>query len=78
MNTYPKVPLHPHRLVLSLCVGGVGIVVKGVGWLPLPSVVNQAREVGPTQKTQDAIDMACETTTQHNGPVPTLVIKKKY
>jgi hypothetical protein len=40
MKTYPKVSLHPHHLVLSLRVGGVGVVVKGVGWLPLPGVVN--------------------------------------
>jgi hypothetical protein len=26
--------------------------------------------VGLQQKTQDAIDMACETTTRHNPPVP--------
>jgi hypothetical protein len=45
-------------------------VIKGVGRLPLPGVVNQAREVGLAQKTQDAIDMTCETTTRHNRPVP--------
>jgi hypothetical protein len=70
MKTYPKVPLDPHRLVLSLRVGGIGVVVKGVGRLPLPNVVNQAREVGLAQKTQDAIDMAYDTTTRHNGLVP--------
>jgi energy-converting hydrogenase Eha subunit G len=70
MKTYPKVLLHPHRLVLNLRVGGVGVVVKGVGRLSLPGVVKQAREVGLAQRTQDAIDMACETTTRHNGPVP--------
>jgi hypothetical protein len=26
--------------------------------------------VGLAQKTQDAIDMACDTITRHNGPVP--------
>jgi hypothetical protein len=26
--------------------------------------------VGLAQKNQDAIDMACETTTRHNRPVP--------
>jgi hypothetical protein len=65
MKTYPKVPLHPHRLVL-LRVGAIEVVVKGVGRLPLPGEVNDAREVGLQQKTQDAIDMACETTTRHN------------
>jgi hypothetical protein len=70
MKTYPKVLLHSHHLVLSLHVGGVGIVVKGVGWLPLPGVLNQAREVGLAQKIQDAIDMACETTPRHNCPIP--------
>jgi hypothetical protein len=50
MKTYPKVWLHLHRHVLSLRIGGVGIVVKGVGQLPLPGIVNQAREVGLAQK----------------------------
>jgi hypothetical protein len=51
MKTYPKVPLHTHRLVLSLRIKGIGVVVKGVGRLPLPGVLNQAREVGLAQKT---------------------------
>jgi hypothetical protein len=53
-------------------------VVKRVGWLCLPGVLNQAREVLPALKTQDAIDQACMTTIRHNRPVPAQVSKKKY
>jgi hypothetical protein len=69
-KTYPQLPLHPRRIVATTHIGGGGVVVKRVGRLRLPGILNQAREVGLAQKTQDAINMACVTTTRHNRPVP--------
>jgi hypothetical protein len=34
--------------------------------------------VFPTQKTQDAIDLAFVNTYNHSRPTPTQVIKKNY
>ena len=77
-ETYPKLHLHPLRLVGVTHIGGGGVVVKRLGRLPPAGVVNQARIVLPTHKTQDAIDQASVTTTRHNRPVPAQVIKKNY
>ena len=77
-ETYPKLRLHPLRLVGVTHIRGGSVVVKRLGRLSPAGVVNQARVVLPAQKTQDAIDQASVTTTQHNRPVPTQVIKKNY
>ena len=77
-ETYPKLCLHPLRLVGVTHIGGGDVVVKRPGQLPPTGVVNQARVVLPAQKTQDAIDQASVTTTRHNRPVPGQVIKKNY
>ena len=54
-------------------------MVKQVGRPRHSDVLNQAREVLLAQKTEDAIDLACVTTsTRHNRSVPTQVIKKNY
>jgi hypothetical protein len=50
-------------------------MVKRVGRLYLPGELNQAREVFPDQKTEDAIDLACVTTCRlYNRPTPAQVI----
>jgi len=84
-KTYPQLLLHPLRLVVEypagpICsIGGGGVVVKQVGRPRHSGVLNQAREVLLAQKTEDAIDLACVTTsTRHNRPVPAQVIKKNY
>lgn len=51
INSYPKVSLDPHRFVGSLHIRKGGVVVKGIGRLLLAGMLNQAREVGLTQKT---------------------------
>ena len=77
-ETYPKLRLHPLRLVGVTHIEGGGVVVKRLGRLPPAGIVNQARLVLPAQKTQDAIDQASVTTTRHNRPIPAQVIKKNY
>jgi len=58
---------------------GGGVVVKRVGRPRHSGVLNQAREVLLAQKTEDANNLACVTTsTRHNRPVPAQVIKKNY
>ena len=61
-ETYPKLRLHPRRLVGVLRIGADGVVVKRVGRLRLPGVRDNAGVVLPAQKTQDAIGGACATT----------------
>jgi hypothetical protein len=83
-KTYPQLLLHPLRLVeypagSIFSIGGGGVVVERVGQPRHSGVLNQAREVFPAQKTEDAIDLACvNTSTRHNRPVPAQVIKKNY
>lgn len=84
-KAYPQFLLHPLRLVVvypsvPICsIGGGGVVVKRVGRHHHSGVLNEAREVFPAQKTKDAIDVACvSTSSRHNRPVPVQVIKKNY
>ena len=53
-------------------------MVKRVGRPRHSGVLNQAREVLLAQKTEDAIDLACvSTSTRHNRPVPAQVINNR-
>jgi hypothetical protein len=59
--------LHPLRLVVEFPVvpvyyiKGDDVVVEGVGWSCHSSVLNQSREVFPSQKAEDAIGVAVVT-----------------
>jgi hypothetical protein len=77
--------LHPLRLVIEFlaipvyCIGGDGVVVKGVGWARHSGILNQTREVFPAQQAEDAIGEATMTPSIiHNRPRPVQVINKKY
>jgi hypothetical protein len=62
-ETYPKLRLHPRRLVVErFLIRGDGVVVKRVSRLRLAGVRDNAGVVLPAQKTQDAIGGACGTT----------------
>jgi hypothetical protein len=66
-KTYPQLLLHPLCLVIEFpavlvyCIGGDGIVVEGLGWARHSGVLNQSREVFPTQQDEDAIGEATMT-----------------
>jgi hypothetical protein len=84
-KTYPQLLLHPLRLVVEFlavliyCIGGDGVVVEGVDWTRHSSVLNQSKEVFPTQKADDAIGVTTVTPCiLHNLPRPVQVINKKY
>jgi hypothetical protein len=77
--------LHSLRLVIEFpavpdyCIGGDGVVVKGVGWARHSGVLNQSREVFPAQQADDANGEATMTPSIiHNRPRPVQVINKKY
>jgi hypothetical protein len=77
--------LHPLCLVIEVpagpvyCIGGDGVVVKGVGWAHHFSVLNQSREVFPAQQAEDAIGVATMTANiLHNRLRHVQVINKKY
>jgi hypothetical protein len=77
--------LHPLRLVIEFpvvpvyCIGGDGIVVKGVGWAHHSSVLNQSREVFYAQQAEDAIgEVTMTPNIIHNHPRPVQVVNKKY
>jgi hypothetical protein len=59
--------LHLLRLVVEFpvipvyCIGGDDVVVEGVGWAYHSGVLNQSREVFPTQQAEDAIGVAAVT-----------------
>jgi hypothetical protein len=84
-KTYPQLLLHPLCLVIEFpivsvyCIGGDGVVVKGVGWARYFDILNQSREVFPAQQTENAIGVATMTPNiLHNRPRPVQVINKKY
>ena len=84
-KTYPQLLLHPLCLVIEFpavpvyCIGGDGVVVEGEGWARHSGVLNQSREVFPTQQVEDAIRVATMTPSRiHNRPRPVQVINKKY
>jgi hypothetical protein len=64
---YPQLLLHRLHLVVEFpvvpvyCIGGDGVVVEDVGWARHSSVLNQSREVFPTQQAEDAIGVAAMT-----------------
>jgi hypothetical protein len=77
--------LHSLRLVIKFpvvpvyCIRGDGIVFEGVGWARHSGILNQSREVFPTQQAEDAIGEATMTPSIiHNRPRPVQVINKKY
>ena len=84
-KTYPELALYPFRLVLKgsaapiqLIVVGGDVVVPRPGRLVPSLIVDQAWEVLPAQKTQDAVDFAFMSTTTEDSPTPTKVIRRKY
>jgi hypothetical protein len=84
-KTYSQLLLHSLRLVVEFlvvpiyCIGGNGVVVEGIGWVCHSGVLNQSREVFPTQKVEEAIGVAGVTPCIiHNLPRPVQVINKKY
>ena len=84
-KTYPKLALYPLRLVLKgssapiqLIVVGGDVVVPRPGRLVSSLIVDQAWEVLPVQKTQDAVDLAFVSTATEDSPTPAKVIKRKY
>jgi hypothetical protein len=85
IKTYPQLLLHPLCLVVEYpivpiyCIGGDSVVVEGVGWARHSGVLNQSREVFPSQKADDAIGVAVVIPyILHNLPRPIQVINKKY
>ena len=83
-KTYPELALYLLRLVLrgsatpiQLIVVGGDVVVPRLGRL-VSSLVDQAWEVLPAQKTQDAVDLAFVSTATEDSPTPAKVIKRKY
>jgi hypothetical protein len=84
-KTYTQLLLHSLCLVIEFsvvpvyCIGGVGVVVEGVGWARHSGVLNQSREVFPSQQAEDAIGEATMTPSIiHNRPRLVQVINKKY
>ena len=84
-KTYPELDLYPLRLVLKdsaapiqLIVVGGDVVVPRPGRLVPSLIVDQAWEVVPTQKTQDAVDLAFVSTTTEDNSTLAKVIKGKY
>jgi hypothetical protein len=76
---------HPLCLVIEFPVvpvyyiGGDGVVVEGVSWARHSGVLNQSREVFPSQQDEDAIREATMThSIIHHHPRPVQVINKKY
>ena len=73
-KTYPELALYPLRLVLGsaapiqLIVVGGDVVVPRPGRLVSSLIVDQAWEVLPAQKTQDAVDLAFVSTATENSP----------
>jgi hypothetical protein len=41
-------------------IGDDNIVVEGIGWAGHSGILNNAREMFPTQNTKDAIDSICD------------------
>jgi hypothetical protein len=85
IKTYPQLLLHPLRLIIELtaipvyCIRDDGVMVEGVGWARHSGVLNQSREVFPTQQANDAIGVATMTPSiLHNRPRPVQLINKKY
>jgi hypothetical protein len=81
-KTYPQLLLHPLHLVIEFpavpvyCIGGDGAVVEGVGRAHHSSVLNQSREVFPTEQAEDAIGEATmNPSIIHNRPRPVQVNK---
>ena len=84
-KTYPQLLLHPLRLVVELstvpiyCIGGDGVVVKGVCWARHSGVLDKSREVFPAQQAEDVVGGATMTPSIiQNRPRPVQVINKKY
>jgi hypothetical protein len=84
-KTYTQLLLHSLCLVIEFsvvpvyCIGGVGVVVECVGWARHSGVLNQSREVFPSQQAEDAIGEATMTPSIiHNRPRLVQVINKKY
>ena len=75
-KTYPQLGLHPLCLVVKApvfqidIIGGLAVVCPRPGWL-VPSInVDQAWEVHPAQKTQDAVDLVVVSTSGEYFPTP--------
>ena len=84
-KTYPELGLYPLCLVLKgsaapiqLIVVGGDVVLSRPGRLVPYLIVDQAWEVLPAQKTQDAVDLAFVSTATEDSPTPAKVIKRKY
>jgi hypothetical protein len=84
-KTYPQLLLHPLCLGIEFpavpvyCIGGDGVVVKGIGWARHSGVLHQSKEVFPAQQADDVIGEATMTPSIiHNRPRPVQVINKKY
>ena len=84
-KTYPELALYPLRLVLKgsaapiqLIVVGGDVVLSRPGRLVPYLIVDQAWEVLPAQKTQDAVDLAFVSTATDDSPTSAKVIKRKY
>ena len=82
-KTYPQLSLHPLRLVSKhpaiqiLNIGHGDVVVERVRRLQPSAKRNQAREMLPTQKTQDAIHFPFVNTWGDQRPSPVQWIKTK-
>ena len=78
-KTYPELALYPLRLVLGsaapiqLIVVGGDVVVPRPGRLVPSILVDQAWEVLPAQKTQDAVDLAFVSTATEDSPTPATI-----
>ena len=78
-KTYPELALYPLRLVLGsaapiqLIVVGGDVVVPRPGRLVSSLIVDQAWEVLPAQKTQDAIHLAFLSTATEDSPTPATI-----
>ena len=74
-KTYPELALYLLRLVLKgsaapiqLIVVGGDVVVPRPGWLVSSLIVDQAWEVLPAQKIQDAVHLAFVSTATEDSP----------
>jgi hypothetical protein len=58
-KTYPQLLFHPFCLVIEFpAIEGDDVVVEGIRWTRHSCVLNNSREVFPSQKADDAIEVA--------------------